>query len=161
MIDCHKRVHFGKNPILELVLSFSSVVLAVGCSVKTASNHEILAAEQALAQAEQNGIAEHLPTTMQRARAALTQAHALQEQQMIDASVAKATEASLLVDQAVLLDQRRKAWDLEIERFFEEQVSHQLMMMLLAELAHEMQGEVPPDARPSHADCTAATTIGF
>jgi hypothetical protein len=80
---------------------------------------------------------------------------------MTDASAAKATEASLLVDQAVLLDQRRQAWDVEIERYFEEQLSQQLMVLLLVELAHRLEGEESAEESPSDTECPTPTAHGF
>jgi hypothetical protein len=161
MIDRLMVVDFAEGLLVDLLFIVALFLLAAGCSLKIDTPPELVAAEKALARAEHNGIAEHLPTTMQRAHEAIAQAHRLHRQHMTDASAAKATEASLLVDQAVLLDQRRQAWDVEIERYFEEQLSQQLMVLLLVELAHRLEGEESAEESPSDTECPTPTAHGF
>jgi hypothetical protein len=161
MIDRLMVIDFAEGLLVDLLFIVALFLLAAGCSLKVDATPELVAAEKALARAEQEGVAEHLPTTMQRAREALAQAHGLHRQQMTDASAAKATEASLLVDQAVLLDQRRQAWDVEIERYFQEQLSQQLMVLLLVELAQRLEGEESAEVNPSDTECPTPTALGL
>lgn len=160
MVDRLMVVDFVTGLLVDLLFIVALFLLAAGCSLRIDTPPELVAAETALARAEHAGVSEHLPTTMQRAHEAIAQAHHLHRQHMTDASAAKATEASLLVDQAVLLDQRRQAWDVEIERYFEEQLSQQLMVLLLVELAQRLGGEESAEARPS-TGCPTPTAHEF